>query len=111
MYRVPEALEESDENILCGGQEMSGFRCLVPYMKRKGKLGFGKFCQLTNGDEREWRGRDRFILILFRRDGDPAACRVAPVCYELGFRWASLHLTWNWSNLDLLFISTQTHQA
>ncbi|CAO3687783.1 unnamed protein product [Umbelopsis ramanniana] len=43
MYRVPEALEESDENIMCGGQEMSGFRCLVPYMKRKGKLGFGKF--------------------------------------------------------------------
>ncbi|CAO3687779.1 unnamed protein product [Umbelopsis ramanniana] len=40
MYRVPEALEESDENIMCGGQEMSGFRCLVPYMKRKGKLGF-----------------------------------------------------------------------
>jgi hypothetical protein len=42
LYRVPEQLEETDENILCGGQEMSGFRCLVPYMKRKGKLGFGK---------------------------------------------------------------------
>ncbi|KAM3589610.1 hypothetical protein VKS41_000468 [Umbelopsis sp. WA50703] len=40
LYRVPEQLEETDENILCGGQEMSGFRCLVPYMKRKGKLGF-----------------------------------------------------------------------
>jgi hypothetical protein len=42
MYRVPEQTEETDENMMCGGQEMTGFRCLVPYMKRKGKLGFGE---------------------------------------------------------------------